>query len=364
MRAVPIEYVQSGARLGDSLYSLEGVMLAKAGATLTDGLLSRIAQNQIYTLYIEDEHSQAEINRILEPNTINRGMLIIRDIFTAASFTNGLGEHKPQSILEFMDPLNELVQDTVDAIFRCRDLPLEYVVIKSSDNYLYMSALNSGILSALMATALGYNRDMVKQLLLAGIFHDIGMSFLPKEILKKPDALSLEEKRAILDHPTTGHHYLKDKNFLSAYVKQAALLHHEKLNGLGYPNRISGEAFTLNAQIVGIADIYDAMTSDRPYRRANTPHEAIEFLLGSAGTSYDANLVQLFTSKIHPYPPGTLVKLNTGQFAVVDAVPAGLPLRPQIRIISGRSGSYTYSPIDLSREHTLMIENLVYRLPD
>lgn len=364
MRAIPIEYVPVGARLGDTLYSNEGIMLAKAGIALSENLLDRIRQNQIFTLYIADEHSDVEISRILEPNVINKGMLIIKSIFSAASFRNTAGEHKPQSIMEHMDDLNEVVEDILDAIFRSRNLPLEYVVIKSLDNYLYMSALNCGLLSAMMATALNYNRDMVKQLFLAGVFHDIGMAFLPKDILQKRDTLSLEEKMQILSHPISGHHYLKDKNFLSAYVKQATLQHHEKLDGTGYPNRVQGEALSLNAQIVGIADIYDAMTSDRPYRRANTPLEAIEFLLGSAGSAFDPQLVQVFTSKIHPFPPGSLVALNTGQYAVVDSVPPGLPLRPSIRIISGGPGRYQYQPVDLVREHTLIITGIVYQLPE
>lgn len=360
MRAIPIEYIRPSAVLGDTLYSNDGIMLARTGATLTQALLDRIAKNQIFTLYIQDEHSRAEVSRILEPNTINKGMLLIKDIFNAASYRNGLGEHRPKSIIEFMDPLNTLVDDIVDTIFRQHSHPLEYIVLKSVDNYLYVSSLNCGLLSGIMAVSMQYNRDMVKQLFLAGIFHDIGLAFMPKEIFFKKEALTLEEKMMILEHPIAGHRYLKDKNFLSAYVKQATLHHHEKLDGTGYPQRISGDALSLNAQIVGIADIYDAMTSDRPYRRATPPIEAIEFLLASSNSAYDSNLVQRFTSKIHPYPPGSLVELNTGQIAVIDAVPDGFPLRPSLRIIHGQAGAYRYEAVDLLKAHTLAIKRIVW----
>lgn len=363
MHAVPIEYVSVGDILGDTLYSTEGIMLARTGAHLTEALLERIKRNQIYTLYIRDEHSNYEINHLLDPSTINSGMLLIRDIFNAASFRTGSGDHKPQSIMPFMDALNELTDSIIDSIFRSRNQPLEYVVIKNIENYLYMSSLNCGILSALIATSMNYNRERARHLFLAGVFHDIGMAFLPKEIFFKKEALSREEKMAILEHPIQGHRYLKDKTFLSAYVKQAALHHHEKLNGSGYPNRIQGEELTLNSQIIGISDIYDAMTSDRPYSRATPPHEAIEYLLGSAGTIYDAHLVQVFTSRIHPFPPGSLVLLSSGEYAVVDLVPDGLPLRPTVRVIYGSKGAYRYTPVDLASEHTLMITKLVYQLP-
>ncbi len=363
MHAVPIEFVDTEDVLADTLYSMQGIMLARAGTKLTENLLDRIKKNQIYTLYIEDEFSDYEINRLLEPSLINKGMLLIRDIFNAASYRDLQGEHKPQSIMPFMDNLNLLADDVVDAIFRKRDHPLEYVVIKNVENYLYMSSLNCGLLSAIMATTLNYNREMVKQLFFSGVFHDIGMAFLPSEIFFKNGPLTTEEKMMILEHPIKGHQYLKDKIFLSAYVKQATLHHHEKLNGTGYPQRVAGEDLGLNAQIVGIADIYDAMTSDRPYKRATSPLEAVEYLMGSSGTGYDSHLVQLFTSKVHPYPPGSLVQLNNKEYAVVDEVPDGMPLRPNIRLISGKKGAYTFKALELTKEHTLFIDKLVYKLP-
>ncbi len=108
------------------------------------------------------------------------------------------------------------------------------------------------------------------------------------------------------------------------------------MDGSGYPNRVDKEGIHPLAQIVGIADVYDAMTSDRPYRRALTAIEAIEGIMGGAGRHYDMNLVNIFVKKINPYPTGSLVKLNTGQIAVIDSVPKGFPLRPDIRIIHGK----------------------------
>lgn len=362
MRAVPIEYIRPESILGDTIYSIDGVMLAKKGAVLTERLLGKIEQNQIFTLYIDDEHSDAEIKKLLHPNLVNKAMLLIKDIFLAAGYRDASGELKSKSILDYTTPLSTIVDDMIDEIFRVKDNPLEYVNIKSVENYLYMSSLNCGILSALIAMDMSYNREMVKNIFMAGIFHDIGMALIPKEVFLKKDALTLEEKLMILNHPKTGHEYLKDKNFLSAYVKQATLQHHERLDGTGYPNRTSGEEVSLISQIIGIADVYDALTSDRPYSRATTPNEAVEFLMGSAGVTFDSQLIHLFTKKISPYPPGSLIRLNTGQFAVVDVVPMGLPLRPQIRIIHGTKGNYSYEPRDLTTDHTLIIDSLVYEI--
>lgn len=362
MRAVPIECVSTDSILGDTIFSNEGVLLARKGMQLNAKILEKIKQNQIFTLYIDDEHSDAEVSRLLEPTLVNKSMMLVKDIFTAVGFRDTSGVLKSKSIFEFVTPLNQMADDIIDELSSVRDKPLEYVNIKSVENYLYMSSLNCGILSALMAMNLSYNRDMIKQIFLAGIFHDIGMAMIPKEVFFKKTELVLEEKLMILNHPKLGHEYLKDKNFLSAYVKQAALQHHEKLDGSGYPNRSSGKEISQISQIIGIADVFDAMISDRPYSRATTPNEAVEFLLGSAGRAFDVELIQLFTKKINPYPPGCLVKLTNGQIAVVDEVPPGLSLRPKIRLITGSKGAYQYTPVDLVNENTLIIESMIFQI--
>lgn len=287
-------------------------------------------------------------------------MLIIKDIFLAAGHRDVNGDLKPKSIYEYMGSLNDIIDEILYELATTKDLPLEYVNIKSLENYLYMSSLNCGVLSALIAMDMDYNYEMTKNIFLAGVFHDIGMALLPGDIFHKKTDLTREEKMLIINHPKIGIDYLKDKHFLNAYVKQATLQHHEKLDGSGYPSRISGDEISIISQIVGIADVYDAMTSDRPYSRATTPSEAIEYLLGGSGRLFDSKVVSLFTKKINPYPPGSLVKLTTGDIAVVDEVYKGLPLRPRLRIIKGSKGNYSYSPLDLTTEHKVAIENLVY----
>lgn len=362
MRAIPIEYVRPDSILGDTIFSNDGILLARKGIKLNTKLLEKINQNQIFTLYIDDEHSNAEVSRLLEPNIVNKSMILIKELFLAVGYRDSSGILKSKSIFDFVTPLNQMADEIIDELSSVRDNPLEYVNIKSIENYLYMSSLNCGILSALMAMNLSYNRDMIKQIFLAGIFHDVGMAMIPRDVFYKKGELVIEEKLMILNHPKSGHEYLKDKNFLSAYVKQATLQHHEKLDGSGYPNRTSGKEISQISQIIGIADIFDAMISDRPYSRATTPNEALEFLLGSAGRLFDVELIQLFTKKINPYPPGSLVKLSSGQVAVIDEVTLGLSLRPKIRLITGTKGAYQYKPVDLATENTLLIDSMIFQI--
>ncbi len=362
MRFVPIEHIKENSILGDTIYSVDGVLLANEGIKLTARLLNKIKENQIFTLYITDEHSNSKINRLIHPNLRNKAMLIIKEIFLAAGYRDANGQLKSKSIYEYMSSLNSIVDEILLELSSKKNIPLEYIDIKSVENYLYMSSLNCGILGALIAMDMDYNYEMTKNIFLAGIFHDIGMALIPPDIFQKKTEFTTEEKMMIINHPKIGIEFLKDKHFLNAYVKQATLQHHEKLDGTGYPLRISGEEINTVSQIVGITDVYDAMTSDKPYRRATTPHEAIEYLMAGSGRLFDSNVVSVFTKKINPYPPGSLVKLSTGDIAVVDEVIKGLPLRPKLRLIKGTEGNYSYEPLDLTINHKIFIESLVYNI--
>lgn len=360
MRIVPTEHIPHEAILADTLYTLDGRVLLKAGAKLTPKIIEKINANSIFTVYIHDEHSDFEINRMVDPHLRHQGMMLVKSIFEAAGHRDTQGEWKPLSIFEYLDDLNKLVDDVLYDLSSAKDAQLEYIDIKNVDNYLYSSAFNTAILSVLIGWEAGLGNEMIRHLFIGALFHDIGMAIMDPAITYKRGALTKEDKMEIIMHPKKGHAYLKEHAFLSAYVKAIAFQHHEHLDGTGYPTRMSGENIHQLSQIVGIADIYDAMTSDRPYRRALSPKEAVEYIMGGAGRHYDLNLVNIFVKKINPYPTGSLVKLSDGRIAVVDSVPKGHPLRPDIRIISGTKGNYQYEFVSLRENRTLMIDKLHY----
>lgn len=366
MRLVPTHCIPEGAVLAESLFTLDGQILLKEGVKLTPSLVQRINQNSIHMVYVLDKHSQGEITRLIDPSLRQKGYLTIKRIFDAAGYKRHDGTHEPKSIFEMMDDLKDLMEDVLYEVSHVKEKQLEYIDIKNVNSYLYSSALNVAILSVLIGWELGLNGDPIKELFIGAVFHDIGLAFLPKEVLYKTEALTMEDKMLVINHPKTGHHYLKDHNFLSAYVKVMAFQHHEHLDGTGYPNRTSGSDVHLLAQIVGIADIFDAMTSDRPYRKALPVSEAIEYLMGTAGRHYDLKLVNALVKKVNPYPVNTLVELSDGSIAVVVSVDPTLPLRPYLKRIHPKPTSkdegitYTYEPVDLKNNNTLTIVRIHY----
>lgn len=353
MRAIPIKYVKPGSILGESLYTAKGNALVKKGAKLTEKLLTSIESNKIFTIYIKDIHSDVEVNRLLEQSFRVKGVMLIKDLFTLASTHRSINDCHDKLLAYSNDVLYELKSSRHHAI--------EYVDVKNVDAYMYSSAINVALLSALIAWDLEYNDDMVKQIFLGAIYHDIGIALLSGDIVNKVGSLSRDEKLQILNHPNGGYNFIKDKTFLSAYIKQITLHHHECLDGSGYPNRTKGDGISFIAQIVGVADIYDAITSDRPYKRAAPPSEALEYILGTA-SKYHPKIIDAFIKRINPYPRGSIVKLSDGSVAVVDEVEAAMPLRPQIRIITKVDDGYDYKHIDLKNHNNLVIENIVYEM--
>jgi HD-GYP domain-containing protein (c-di-GMP phosphodiesterase class II) len=354
MRAIPTQYVKEGTILGENLYTATGQILLKSGTKLNAKLMDKVQSHKIFTVYIQDQHSDVEVNRLIEQSFRVKGVLLIKEIFDAA--------RNNKSIMGLHEQLSKYTDDILYEIKSFRNNKIEYVDIKNIDNYLYSSALNVALISALMAWTLNYSDEMVKHIFLGAVYHDIGIALLPDPVIYKEEPLTLEEKMMILNHPINGHNFIKDKAFLSAYVKTITMTHHECLDASGYPKRIKGEEIHKTAQIVGLADIYDAMTSDRPYKRATSPKEAVEYIVSTSGIKYDRHLVGAFMNRVSPYPLGTIVMLSNGLPAVVDENNDVFPLRPKIRVIHKDGNQYNYESIDLESQTNITIESITYDL--
>jgi HD-GYP domain-containing protein (c-di-GMP phosphodiesterase class II) len=323
-------------------------------------MIERINENNIYSVYIKDQHSTGEIDRLVNPLLRQKGYNMVKKIFDAATNTKPDGTPAPISIFEMMTELNGLMDDIIYEMTGFKEKQLEYIDIKNVNSYLYSSAINVALLSVLIGWEMGLNNDMIYELFMGGIFHDIGMAMLPNSVLYKKEALTLDEKKLLLYHPVKGYDYLKDKNFLSAYVRAITLGHHEHIDGSGYPNRKHGSDIHLLTQIVGIADVYDAMTSDRPYRQALPANEVLEYIMSVADKHYSIDVVKAFIKKINPYPVGSLVELTNGEIAVVRKVPSEMPLRPSISIIKKKNDGFEYEDVDLIDNQTLTIKGIHY----
>lgn len=166
---------------------------------------------------------------------------------------------------------------------------------------------------------------------------DIGKVFVSQEILNKPDKLTEEEYEHMKSHSLMGYEYLKKRLDIPVVSYIGALQHHERYDGTGYPHGVEGTKISLFGKIIAVADVYDALVSDRPYRKPLLPSEAMEYIMGGSGTMFDTQIVNVFIQRVSPYPVGTSVLLSDGYVGIVVENYSDCCLRPKIKVIGHKT---------------------------
>jgi len=225
------------------------------------------------------------------------------------------------------------------------------------DNYTFSHSTNVTIYTLAMAMKMGYNDKQLNEIGMGSMLHDIGKVVIPKEILNKPGKLTDEEFALVKEHPTFGFELLRKEHSISLLSAHCAFQHHEKLDGTGYPRGLKGNEIHEYGKVMAIADVFDALTSNRSYRSAMLPHTAMEIIFAGANTHFDANLIRVFQQSVATYPEGVTVKLNTGEEGVVIKYEFSAPARPLVRIIKDPNGKRIEKPydLDLAKHLNIMI---------
>ena len=198
--------------------------------------------------------------------------------------------------------------------------------------------VNVSILATKLGMGIGYQREALIGLALAGLLHDVGMLQLPESLLMNPGKLSEEDRAKIRQHPEFGFQMLSKLGAQYAWLAQVAWQEHERWDGRGYPRGLRGEQIHEYARIIGIVDIFDALMSPRPYRRRMLPHEAIRELLTAEKSSFPNQIIKALVQQFSLFPLGTMVQLNTGEVGVVTQLNQRYPLRPVVSVNQGTAG--------------------------
>ena len=226
---------------------------------------------------------------------------------------------------EMKAQINEYLNDNYK-IIGCINL------FKLADTYTYTHSINVALLSTLIGKWMKLGPHALDNLMLAGLFHDIGKMRIDKNILNKPDKLTDEEFEEIKKHPIYSYELLQENTEIPMDVKVGILMHHERMDGSGYPYGVYNENINDIAKILAIADAYDAMISERPYQRKRTPFEVMQLLQEGVFGKLDGKILLTFLSNIATYYIGTYVSLNTGEIAEVVAINPSCIYRPIVRV--------------------------------
>lgn len=207
--------------------------------------------------------------------------------------------------------------------------------VKDLDDITYAHAHNVTLITYSIGKWLDLNQDDLKDLSLAALLIDIGKIKLPESLLHKKEKLTNDEWLQLQSHAILSYELIKDYDFLSKKIKDAVLLHHEKMDGSGYPMGFKGDKIPLFAKIISIADVYSALTSQRSYRSKKTPFEAIKILETQFIGKLDTNILYLFLNRIGDYFVGQKVRLNSGEIAKIMFMPKRNIYRPIVQLEDG-----------------------------
>jgi putative nucleotidyltransferase with HDIG domain len=238
------------------------------------------------------------------------------------------------------------VEGLADAVTQNRTALVALTAMRSYDNYTFTHMVNVSILTMGQARALGIEGRLLREFGLSALMHDIGKVRTPKEILQKPERLTEQEFVIMRRHPVEGAEILRRTPEMPILAPVVAFEHHLRLDGTGYPEGANRSALNLGTMICSIADVYDAMRSQRAYQQAFPTDRVLAVLKKDDGAHFEAHLVRRFVQLLGIYPPGTLVKLSSDSVAVVTRVHAPDPYRPRVKLLFGPDGSRYDAPFE------------------
>lgn len=329
MRKIRVSHCKTGMILGKAIFYNGTVILLESGTELTLSYIDRLSNLGITEIYIEDDISENIIIRdVVKEETRLEAIEFIKN--TMNSFSS---ECMPYSI-EAMAVVDKIVDD----ILSLDDIVVNLMDIKTWDGYTFSHSVNVCVLSIITGVKLDICYDDLKELGVGALLHDIGKIMIPHEILQKKAALSESEYEIIKQHSLFGYNILKSMPNISDKAARVALEHHERYDGNGYPNGLPMEEIHIFSRIVAITDMFDALTSDRIYRKKINTNQALDYLTVIAAPSLDFRVLCCFVKVIPPFPVGTGIVLNTGEKGIVVQLNENLPNRPIIRIVFDTEG--------------------------
>lgn len=321
MLKIKASSLKPGVTLGKDLFSYDSALLLPKGTVISREHLDSLRLRNIEDVFIMETGAIVKSGKPFA-DVYSDSLSVVRTFMLEAK----LG--KP---LEF-DEISDITGLLLEQVFEANDLFRQMRMMKEKDDYLFTHSVNVALLCILMGRWLKCDRETLKELGQAGLLHDIGKIFINNSILDKPDRLTDAEFEEVKKHTLLGYNLLTQYDWISTNVANAALMHHERADGSGYPMGSKGYSKNLCVSVVAVADVYDAVTSNRAYSSKRSPYTAAEILWQESFGKLNPKISKVFYDKITSFYVGNEVILSNDEIGVVIYVDPSQPTRPIVMV--------------------------------
>lgn len=316
-----------GQVVGERIYDTSrDYLLLSEGVALDEKMIWRLKERRVSAIQVTDA--------FITPEEVALENSKAETVERLSSFVDDFYHHGTTSL----EMLNQALDEIISQLAADNTIMVYLHRISEHANHVLEHSVDVAIYAALIGLGCGLSRDDITLLGMGALLHDIGKLGVDRQLLNKPSVLSENEFALIKKHPEFGYQQLKRIESLDERARRVSLEHHERLDGLGYPNGLRGDRIHFYSRIVAICDVYDALTMERAYKKAYRPDQAAQML--KAASNLDKNLIEILLSRLVIYPVGTKVRLSNGAIGVVIKTQMPHNPNPLVKLLLSQYNEY------------------------
>ncbi|MGE5415264.1 MAG: HD-GYP domain-containing protein [Acidobacteriota bacterium] len=353
MRRISVNSLRPGMVVGRAIFDNDGRALLSAGITLNDIQIKHLIETGFTSIYIKNNIAAdvTESPDVISDETRIETIRLVKESFQTLELRRRLNISSVQATVDTL----------IDELLMNRSILINLADIRSHDDYTFSHCVSVCVLAIMTGITMGFNEQRLKEIGIGALLHDIGKVRIAQDILTKPGELSDDEYNEIKCHPEYGFDILRTYDAVPLLSAHIAFQHHERWDGKGYPRQLVSDEIHEYARIVAVADVYDALMADRPYRPAYSVNQAVTIISRMSGTQFDPKVLNALVSNIAIFPVGSVVALSTGEIGVVIQVHKELPAKPLIRVVLDNNLRKIVKPheVDLAKLKTVYIAKVL-----